>query len=206
MAFRLTPRDDRLIPLITALAQVALDATAQLAQLFGAEPSGREAAAGELTRIEQRGDDATHTLIAALTSSFITPFDREDLHTLALALDDCVDRLDDSGQLLMTYRLVGLPHGAAELLNAVTRMSQLTVEAMGHLSTPVRLSRYRIEVSRLENHATRIHRRAVAEVYGSGNDVLAMLKVRELLDEMLAAARSFESVAAVVERILVKGA
>ena len=103
MAFRLTPRDDRLIPLISELAQVTLDATAQLAQLVGAEAAGREAAASELTRIEQRGDDATHTLIAALTSSFITPFDRADLHTLALALDDCVDRLDDSGPVSSTH-------------------------------------------------------------------------------------------------------
>jgi uncharacterized protein Yka (UPF0111/DUF47 family) len=206
MGFRLTPKEDRFFPLFSAVAQVALDATANLAQLVGADPVDRPGLAVGVRELEHRGDEATHAVIRSLAGSFITPFDRGDVYTLAIGLDDCVDRIDDAAQILAMYGISRLPERINGLLNAVTRMAQLTVEAMPRLHSPGDLGEYWIEVNRLENQVDASHRQAVADLLSANGDVVTTLKVKEFFDALRAAAAAFENVAHAIERVAVKGA
>lgn len=206
MGLRFTPKDDRFFPLFSAVAQVALDATANLAQLVGADLVDRPGLADGIRELEHRGDEATHAVIRSLAGSFITPFDRGDVYTLAIALDDCVDRVDDAAQILSLYGISRLPERIDGLLNGVTRMAQLTVEAMPRLHNPVALDEYWIEVNRLENQVGASHRQAMADLLSANGDLVAILKVKEFLDAVRAAAAAFENVAHTVERVAVKGA
>ena len=204
MGFRLTPQDNSFYDLFAKSASFLVDGARELTTILGVEPSEREAVAARMREIEHQADEATHEIIRKVNSSFITPFDREDIHGLASTLDDCMDMMDAAVDLIVLYRIGELPAGITAQVEVLTRMSELTAEAMPRLRSMSDLSEYWIEINRLENQADQVYRRLLAELFNGGSDAITVLKLKEVIDELEAAADAFEKVANTVESIAVK--
>jgi predicted phosphate transport protein (TIGR00153 family) len=175
-----------------------------MGNLLGVEPSEREAVSSRIRDIEHAADEATHAIMRKVNSSFITPFDREDIYGLASHLDDCMDLMEAAADLIVLYRIGHLPDGISAQVEVLGRMAELTAEAMPRLRSMNDLSEYWIEINRLENQADQVYRRLLAEVFNNGKDAITVLKLKEVIDVLEAAADAFETVAHTVESIAVK--
>jgi predicted phosphate transport protein (TIGR00153 family) len=204
MGFRLTPKDDSFYDLFAASASHLVDGSHELTKLLGVEPSEREIVAARMRDIEHDADDSTHAIMRKVNSSFITPFDREDIYNLASNLDDCMDLMEAAADLIVLYRIGDLPDGISAQVEVLARMSELTAAAMPRLRSMHDLTEYWIEINRLENQADQIYRRLLAELFNNGEDAITVLKLKEVVDELEAAADAFETVAHTVESIAVK--
>ena len=204
VGFRLTPQDTSFFTLFTSSAELLVEATRELTRFLEVEPSTRQVVADRLKELEHAADDATHELINKVNSSFITPFDREDIHNLAASLDDCMDLIEETADLIVLYRLTELPEGLAEQFEILARMAEVTAEAMPRLRSLKDLKNYWIEINRLENQADSLHRRLVANLFNNTPDAVHVIKVKAIVDGFEDAADAFETVAHVVEGIAVK--
>src|SRR5450759_840374 len=204
MRFRLTPKDSSFYELFTTSAEHLIEGSKELTRLLGVERSEREAAAGRMRDLEHAADESTHAIMRKVNSSFITPFDREDIYRLASKLDDCMDLMEAAADLIVLYRIGDLPDGISAQVEVLARMAELTADAMPRLRAMGDLSEYWSEISRLENQADQIHRRLVAELFSNGKDAITVLKLKEVIDELEAAADAFETAAHTVESIAVK--
>ncbi len=205
MGFRLTPQENSFYDLFAKSAACLVDGSRELTKLLGVAPEEREAVAARMREIEHNADEATHEIIRKVNSSFITPFDREDIHGLASTLDDCMDMMDAAVDLIVLYRIGDLPDGVSDQVEVLSRMSELTADAMPRLRSMRDLSEYWIEINRLENQADQIYRRLLAELFNGNNaDAITVMKLKEVVEELEAAADAFEKVAHKVESIAVK--
>jgi uncharacterized protein len=206
VGFRLTPQENSFYDLFAKSASHLVDGSRELTKLLGVDHAEREDVAARMREIEHNADEATHEIIRKVNSSFITPFDREDIHGLASALDDCMDMMDAAVDLIVLYRVGDLPAGISDQVEVLSRMSELTADAMPRLRSMKDLSEYWIEINRLENQADQIYRRLLADLFDGkfGNDALTIMKLKEVVEELEAAADAFESVAHKVESIAVK--
>ena len=171
---------------------------------MGVDRSERETAAARMRDIEHAADESTHAIMRKVNSSFITPFDREDIYGLASHLDDCMDLMEAAADLIVLYRIGDLPDGIAAQVEILVRMAELTAETMPRLRSMHDLAEYWIEINRLENQADQIYRRLLAEVFNDGQNAISVLKLKEVIDKLEAAADAFETVAHTVESIAVK--
>jgi len=201
---RLTPRNTQFYDMFTAAANNALDAAVVLTQLMNADAAKRPELARQLTDLEHVGDDATHDIMRALNTSFITPFDREDIAYLAGRLDDVVDDIEAAGDLTVLYRLGELPTAVHQQARLLEEAARVTSEAMGRLKTLQRLEDYWITINEIENRADAVYRALLADLFNSGSDVITMIKIKEVVDQLESAADAFEHVANVVQSIAAK--
>ncbi|MBE3075641.1 MAG: DUF47 domain-containing protein [Actinobacteria bacterium] len=204
MGFRLTPKEDSFFDLFATSAGHLVDGAHELTNLLGVEHSEREAVASRMRDIEHAADASNHAIMRKVNSSFITPFDREDIYRLASNLDDCMDLMEAAADLIVLYRIGDLPGGISAQVEVLARMSELTAAAMPRLRAMGDLSQYWSEISRLENQADQTYRRLVAELFNDGQDPINVLKLKEVVDQLEAAADAFETVAHMVESIAVK--
>jgi uncharacterized protein len=204
VGFRLTPHDTSFYDLLATSAILLVDGAHELTRLLGVEHSEREAVADRMRELEHAADESTHAIMRKVNSSFITPFDREDIYDLASHLDDCMDLMEAAVDLIVLYRIGDLPDGISAQVEVLARMSELTAEAMPRLRSMRDLSEYWIEINRLENLADHIYRKLLAELFNNGADAIVVLKLKEVVDLLEAAADAFETVANRVESIAVK--
>ena len=204
MRFRLTPQDTSFYDLFATSANHLVTGSALLTQLVGADAYGREELAKRMRDAEHAADESTHELLRKVNSSFITPFDREDIYMLASNLDDCMDLMEAAADLIVLYQIGTLPGGVATQVEVLVRMSELTAEAMPRLRSMKDLAEYWIEINRLENQADQTYRRLLAELFNGDLKATAIMKLKEVIDELEAAADAFEKVAHTVEGIAVK--
>ena len=204
MGFRLTPQETSFYDLFAQQASLIVDGSKELTALLGVASTEREAVSQRMRDIEHAADEATHEIMRKVNSSFITPFDREDIYGLASSLDDCMDLMEAAVDLIVLYRIGDLPAGIAAQVEVLARMSELTAEAMPRLRSMSDLQEYWIEINRLENQADQVYRRLLAELFNNGADAITVLKLKEVIDELEAAADAFEKVAHAVESIAVK--
>jgi uncharacterized protein len=203
VGFRLTPQDTSFFTLFTAQAQLLVDATRELTRFLEVGLSERQAVADRLKELEHAADDATHELISRVNSSFITPFDREDIHFLASRLDDCMDHMEEAVDMADLYKVSDFPKGVAKQIEIVGRMADLTAAAMPRLRSMKDLSEYWIEINRLENQADKHYRRLVANLFENA-DAIHVLKMKDIVSALESAADAFEAVANTVEGIAIK--
>ena len=202
---RLTPRDTKYFDLLAALAQHLVHGSSLLAELLGADKAGREKLAEEMHEVEHLADDATHSIMRRLNQTFVTPFDREDISGLASALDDCMDEMDEAADLIVLYKVEGLPDRVSEQVQVLQRCAELTAEAMPRLRSMDKLADYWVEVNRLENQADKLHRKLIAQLFDDlANDPVQLMKLKEIVEVLENAADSFEKVANMVETIALK--
>lgn len=205
MRLRLTPREHGFYPLFAQAAQHLVTGAALLAELITAELPARAELAARLKEVEHACDEVTHAVLRMLNTTFVTPFDREDIHRLASALDDVMDAMEAAGEVFVLYQVDMVPSGIAEQVDVLRRAAAVTADAMPRLRTMDGLQDYWIEVNRLENEADRIYRHLLADLFTEGAyNVLTVLKLKEVIDDLEEAADMFEKVAHQVETIALK--
>ena len=204
MRFRLTPQDNSFFELFASTGKILVEATTVLTEVIGSDPARREELAQQMEDIEHRGDEAAHAVMRRLNSSFVTPFDREDIYQLTSRLDDCLDLMQAAVDLMVLYEVGAMPGAVAEIVAVLTRQAELTADAMPRLRSLADLADYWVEINRLENQADQIHRRLVAELFSGGYDAIAIMKHKEIIETLEDAADAFEHVAHTVETIAVK--
>lgn len=203
MPFRLTPRDNAFYSMFTEAGRNVAEATDVLAQLLDPN-ANREAVAKQLREREHAGDAVTHRIMRQLNTSFVTPFDREDIYRLASALDDVVDAIEGAADFIVLADVGKLPPLMTEQIALLQRSANETAEAMARLATLRDLEPYWIEVNRLENEADRVYRKLLSKLFSGDYDALTMVKLREVADGLEDAADALEHVAHAVESIAVK--
>ena len=203
MRFRITPRDDRFFPMFTESAQNLVSATDLLAEFMHVS-SNREKLAAQLREHEHAGDSVTHRVIHGLNSTFVTPFDREDMYQLATKLDDVMDSIEAAADFAVLSELETLPAEMGRQVDLLQRAARCTADAMSRLATLKDLSGYWIEVNRLENEADQVYRKLLSRLFSGTYEALTVLKLKQVADDLEDAADAFEHVANVVETIAVK--
>jgi uncharacterized protein len=203
VAFRITPRDNAFYTMFTESGRNVADTVDILSGLIDPN-ANREAIAKELREREHAGDAVTHRIMRQLNTSFVTPFDREDIYRLASALDDVVDAVEAAADFIVLADVGKLPPLMTEQIQLLQRSANETAEAMGRLKTLRDLEPYWIEVNRLENEADRVYRKLLSKLFSGDYDALTMVKLREVADGLEDAADALEHVAHAVESIAVK--
>jgi uncharacterized protein len=201
--FRLTPREDSYYDMFADSANNLVTGARLLVELIS-EGADREGIAEKMRACEHAGDEFTHAIMRRLNESFITPFDREDIYRLASSLDDVMDFMEAAADLVVLYKIEELPRDVVGQVEVLERAAELTAEAMPRLRGMKDLSEYWIEINRLENQGDQVYRRLLAELFGGEYDALTVLKLKEVVDQLEAAADAFEKVANTVESIAVK--
>jgi len=202
---RLTPRDTSFYDLFAGSATNLVTGAKLLSDLLSAEGDDRTEIAERMRAAEHAGDDCTHAIMRQLNTTFVTPFDREDIYRLASTLDDVMDAMEAAVDLVVLYQLRELPKELADQVEVLERAAELTADAMPRLRSMKDLSEYWIEINRLENQADRVYRRLLAYLFNdSGFDAVTVLKLKEVIDQLEAAADAFEHVANTVETIALK--
>ncbi len=201
---RLTPRDTRFFVMFSDAAGHLVIGAALLSELLAAEPRDRGRIAERMRDAEHAADETTHVIMSTVNSTFITPFDRQDIYTLASNLDDVMDAMDAAVDLVVLYHCQELPPEFGDQVNVLTRAAELTAQAMPRLRTMKDLSDYWIEINRLENEADRTHRRFLARLFGGEYDAMTVLKLKDVAEALEEAADAFERIANTIETIAVK--
>ena len=203
MPLRLRPADTNFYDLFAQSASNLVDGARLLAEMFS--PGNDKVAIAERMReAEHRGDEYTHEIVRRVNTTFVTPFDREDIYRLAAELDDVMDFMEEAVDLVLLYDIAELPADFAEQVEVLQRAADLTAEAMPRLRTMKNLEEFWIEINRLENHGDRIYRRIVARLFGGSYDALTVLKLKDVVDSLEHAIDALEHVANTVEQIAVK--
>jgi predicted phosphate transport protein (TIGR00153 family) len=203
VAFKLTPRDSAFYDMFTESGRNVADSVDVLSGLLDPN-ANREAVAKTLREREHAGDAVTHRIMRQLNTSFVTPFDREDIYRLASALDDVVDAVEAAADFIVLADVGRLPPLMLEQIQLLQRSANETAEAMSRLKTLRDLEPYWIEVNRLENEADRVYRKLLSKLFSGDYDALTMVKLREVADGLEDAADALEHVAHAVETIAVK--
>jgi predicted phosphate transport protein (TIGR00153 family) len=203
VAFKLTPRDSAFYDMFTEAGRNVAETVDVLSGLLDPN-ANREAIAKTLREREHAGDAVTHRIMRQLNTSFVTPFDREDIYRLASALDDVVDAVEGAADFIVLADVGRLPPLMLEQIQLLQRSANETAEAMSRLKTLRDLEPYWIEVNRLENEADRVYRKLLSKLFSGDYDALTMVKLREVADGLEDAADALEHVAHAVETIAVK--
>ncbi len=204
MRIRLTPRETSFYEMFASSADNIVVGSKLLLELLGADVAARPDLAERMRAAEHAGDEITHTIFHQLNSSFITPFDREDIYSLASSLDDVMDYMEEAVDLVVLYEIDVLPKGVDQQIEVLSRAAELTAAAMPNLRGMDNLTEYWIEVNRLENQADQIHRKLLAHLFSGAYEAIEVLKLKQIVDVLEEAADAFEHVANTVETIAVK--
>ncbi len=203
MRFRIRPLESSFYELFSEAASHLVHGAGLLAQTLD-ESSDKNAIAEQMREAEHDADETTHKIVRTVNSTFITPFDREDIYRLASSLDDVMDFMEEAVDLLGLYEIDTLPAEFAPQVEVLQRATQMTADAMPRLRTMKDLEEYWIEINRLENQGDRSYRRIVADLFSGNHKTLDVLKLKDIVDSLEHAIDALESVANTVEQIAVK--
>jgi predicted phosphate transport protein (TIGR00153 family) len=180
--------------------------TAELLSKLLADFRDPEAAHAEIRQREHEGDEITHEIMRALNTTFVTPFDREDIHRLASSVDDILDGMEAVADLLVLHHIEEILPEMRQQAEVLARAADQTYQAMTQLRGFAGLDKYWVEINRLENEGDRVYRKTVAHLFSGEFKAMDVLKWKDLVDQLEAAIDGCEDVANTLESIVLKHA
>ncbi len=202
---RIIPKDTSFFEMFAAMANNLTDGARVLVALF-ADFQRVEEKIGEIRRIEHQGDEMTHSIMRKLNQTFITPFDREDIHTLASSLDDVLDFINAACARILMYRITLPPAEAGALARLILAQCEELGKALSHLQKSDEVLKHCVEINRLENEADQVSRVAIARLFDDETDPITLIKIKELIEFLETATDKAEDVADVLETVVLKNA
>jgi predicted phosphate transport protein (TIGR00153 family) len=154
--------------------------------------------------IEHKGDDIAHAIFIKLNQTFITPFDREDIHLLASSIDDVLDFINSAADRIGTYKIDSPPPGSAQLAMIIQRQAEELAKAVGLLEHGNKLLDHCVEVNRLENEADTVSRGAIGWLFENEKAPIQLIKHKEVIEVLEAATDRAEDAANVLETVVLK--
>jgi predicted phosphate transport protein (TIGR00153 family) len=177
---------------------------AELLQRLMASWPEDQALRREIFQCEHEGDRLTHDIIHTLHRSTVTPLDRNDLFSLASAIDDIVDYTEEAADFLDLYRIEAPMAQAQQLAGVLRDAARQVAQALGRLDRLDELNVYVVEVKRLENEGDRITREALASLFAGGIDPMAVIRWKDVFERLEQGIDACERVAHILEGIVVR--
>jgi len=206
MGFSLFPRNERFFDLFALSASNVRLGAEQLLNMVQDFQQVAEKA-NRLKEVESHGDPITHEIIDVLNSSFITPIDREDIYALAGKLDDVLDEIEGLGARLHLFAVKQPTAECVELVRIIVRATEVIEKAVSNLRKFTSMKTFLVEIHSLENQADQITRAMVGKLFHERqDDVVHLVKWKEIYGRLEHAADRCEDVANVLEDIMVKNA
>jgi hypothetical protein len=208
MFARLLPKEFNFFDLFDKQAEYALDAAKYFKELV-AKSAIDEEALKKMRDIEHQGDDVAHSILDRLNKTFITPFDREDIHALAKELDDVIDMMNTIAGRMSIYKIKGPDKNLVEFASVIeesVRAVVCAVRAMRDMKHSRSISDSCVEINRLENVGDSMRDAVLAELFEREKDPITVIKLKEIYQDAETVLDICEDVAHVVESIVVKQA
>jgi hypothetical protein len=202
---RLIPKDVSFFALFSQTSDNLIACARVLVDLF-ADYKQVEEKIREIRRIEHVGDDLTHGIMTKLNQTFITPFDREDIHRLASSIDDVLDLINSAGARISMYKITEPPTAAGALAHLILLQSQELGKALSLLQKNGDVLQHCVEINRLENEADQVSREAIARLFEHERDPITLIKIKELIEVLETATDKAEDAADVLETVVLKNA
>jgi uncharacterized protein len=208
---RFLPTDERFFGYFRDAATNALDAARLLVDLIE-QYEDVERKVRRLRDYEHRGDEITHQIFNALNSTFVTPFDRDDIRNLASGLDDFVDYLEEAARKLYLYKIERTTEPARLLARIIGEQAQLLAEAIPLLEEAKqhdKLLRIIVDIHRLENEGDEVLSQEMVGIYDDATDIPSLIKAirwNELYQQLEDTTDRAEDVANTLEGIVLKHA
>jgi len=201
--FRLLPTDDKFFPLFDQAAANASECARRLRDTIATDsPAGHEA----IKDCERQGDEITRTILQRLNSTFVTPFDREDIHALAESFDDVVDDIQTVSQLmLLTHVTSSLPE-MKEQADLLVRMAEEAEALINRLESMKGCQPHLDAIDAQESEGDEVYRRILGRLYSGEFDALEVLRWKGIVEALEGALNTIEDISDVVESIVLKHA
>jgi predicted phosphate transport protein (TIGR00153 family) len=200
----LVPQKREFFALYNRAAANAIAIAGALLSLLEHYPEGADERARDIKELEHEGDRITHEVVDLLNRTFVTPFDRDDMYRLAGALDDVCDHVDDAAEKISGYGVREVREQAVQQARVIQRSATKLSEAIGQLEGFKDSSRQLIELRSLEDEGDRIARAAISELFTGAVDAVALVRWKDIHEQLEEAVDACENAADVLEAILVK--
>ncbi len=203
----LLPHDEKFYAFFEESAQNLVNAATLLSELAAGPAGDRSKAVQRMHEYEHFGDTVTHNIFAELNATFVTPFDREDIHLLASALDDIMDYIDGTASRFVLYKLRGFPDEMLTLINILqSSIAELRqgVVLLRDFRKSAELQKVLERVNEYENRADDVFERAIASLFEVEKDPIQIIKQKEIYVGLETATDKCEDAANVMESLLIK--
>jgi uncharacterized protein len=203
MRLRIVPREESFFDLFGEMAETVKAGAEALLELLK-EYSDMDRRVGRVLDIEHEGDEKTHEVMRRLNTTFVTPFDREDIYRLASSLDDVLDHVEAAAEYLQLHKIEEPLPQMVSLAETLASAARLTSTAMPGLRKMRGLESYWVEINRLENEGDRLYRRTIAALFSGDYKAMDVLKYEKIIEEIEQAIDRLEDVANTIESIVLK--
>jgi len=203
MRLRLFPQDPEFFDLFNKSADNSVEG-AQLYLDMCSKYEDPPASHKLIREKEHQGDEYTHEIIRHLNTTFVTPFDREDIHALATGLDDIMDFVEAAADIFVLHQIERPTETAVEQARILVRITEEVAAGVHGLRKFKDLEKHWVAINEIENEGDRIHRRAVAELFSGDHKALEVLKWKELYEQAEEAIDACEKVSNILEAIVLK--
>lgn len=203
----LVPKDKKFFPLFEEASSNLIELASNLHEAVNLPLKEREVLFLKIDELEQRGEDLTRQTNLELSRNFITPFDREDIHSLITSIDNVADNLHGAASRMRLYQV-------DKITKSIRKLTEINLEACQHIDAAVKelknLERIKTithacaKINKLENKSDNVYNKAVFEIFENETDVKNIIKYKEVLSVLETATDKCKSVASVLESITVK--
>jgi uncharacterized protein len=201
------PKDKKFFDIFEKSGANLVQMGVELKSLMADNGSNRAALVKKIHELENVGDTLTHDSFVELSSNFITPFDREDIHALTSALDNIADYIDAVSKRVDLYQM-------DEITEPMKQLADLAAQAIGEVNVAlkemrsmknvIRVKEALVRINSIENHSDTVYNYAIAELFKNEKDAIRLLKHREILEHLENVSDRCEDVADVIESIIIK--
>jgi uncharacterized protein len=204
-ALRILPRDEKFYDMFTELAKKLTGSATILQEMFQ-DPTHLDAKVTTIKGLEHEADNLTHDIIDRIDRTFVTPFDREDIHALASELDDVIDLIDGTARRAQIFRVQRARPAAVVLAEVLARASSAVEEGVREMKNVKQVFAISEKLKVLEEEGDAVYHEAMGKLFAEGGDALEVIKWKDLYDKLEDALDQCEDVGNVLQSIALKNA
>jgi predicted phosphate transport protein (TIGR00153 family) len=206
----LLPKEEKFFPFFEDLAELVLEGSNVLIKIMeSSSPSGEDEHFREIKNLEKKADDIAHAVFDALDTTFITPFDREDIHQLVSKMDDVLDLINATSQQVKLYKPKKMLPQFKEMVVIIIRgCEQIRIAAneLRNLKKPAKITEACVKINELENVADDIYHQLLSELFQTETNAIELIKNKEILETLEMANDSIEDVSDILKTLIIKSA
>ena len=206
--FNIKPKEDTFFNIFISTGKITYKASTQL-RSFMDDLANAEENLKNIKETEHEGDRNQHLMRQELNKTFLTPFDREDIYLMANGMDDIIDLIESSSSRFVMLNVSNITEEAKQLADMIVKCCRELSIIMNELSNIKKytdMEKHIIEINRLEEEGDKISRSAIKELFRSGEEVLEVIKWREIYQYLEDTLDACEDLANVIEGVVMKNA